>query len=111
MAKAGTWYVPTIVVSQPATAPFFEKIGKLPQFDIECYKSGDGDFIFVCKRQTAERGEIVVAMIEDEATVKRYYPEGEVIRLQPANETMAPTYVHENDISIQGVVVGVLRRY
>jgi repressor LexA len=44
----------------------------------------DGDFIFVRKSLNAERGDIVVALIDDEATVKRYYPEGEVIRFQPA---------------------------
>jgi repressor LexA len=46
------------------------------------------------------------------ATVKKYYREKDGrIRLQPANEAMSPMYIHENDISIQGVVVGVLRRY
>ena len=46
------------------------------------------------------------------ATVKKFYREKDGrIRLQPANETMSPMYVHENDISIQGVVVGVIRKY
>jgi repressor LexA len=46
------------------------------------------------------------------ATVKKFYRERDGrIRLQPANETMQPMYVHENDITIQGVVVGVMRRY
>ncbi len=46
------------------------------------------------------------------ATVKKFYRERDGrIRLQPANETMSPIYVHENDVAIQGVVVGVLRRY
>ncbi len=73
----------------------------------------DGDYIFVRKQVTANRGDIVVALIQDEATVKRYYPEGERIRLQPANSAMAPIYVHRRDFkqtSILGVVVGVYRK-
>lgn len=73
----------------------------------------DGDFIFVRKRSTANQGEIVVAMIENEATVKRYYPEGDRIRLQPANSTMEPIYVHKKDFrdtQILGIVVGVYRK-
>jgi repressor LexA len=73
----------------------------------------DGDFVVVNERQSADNGEMVIAMLGgSSATVKKFYRERDGrIRLQPANETMAPIYVHENDISIQGVVVGVLRRY
>ncbi len=73
----------------------------------------DGDFVVVNERQSADNGEMVIAMLSGaSATVKKFYRERDGrIRLQPANETMAPMYVHENDISIQGVVVGVLRRY
>ncbi|MEO1174120.1 MAG: transcriptional repressor LexA, partial [Myxococcota bacterium] len=73
----------------------------------------DGDFIFVRKRATANQGDIVVAMIENEATVKRYYPEGDRIRLQPANSSMQPIYVHKRDFrdtQILGIVVGVYRK-
>ena len=73
----------------------------------------DGDFIFVRKSLGAERGDIVVALIEDEATVKRYYPEGDVIRFQPANSTMQPIMVKRRDfksVNLIGVVVGVYRR-
>ncbi|PKN58676.1 MAG: repressor LexA [Deltaproteobacteria bacterium HGW-Deltaproteobacteria-14] len=73
----------------------------------------DGDFIFVRKQRTAARGSIVVAMIDDEATVKRYFPEGDRIRFQPANDSMQPIYVAANefrDTHILGVVVGVYRR-
>lgn len=73
----------------------------------------DGDYIFVRKQSTAERGEIVVVMVEGEATVKRIYPEGERIRLQPANEQMKPIYVSRGDfraIDILGKVIGVYRR-
>ena len=74
---------------------------------------GDGDFVIVNERRSADNGEMVIAMMQGSAaTVKKFFRERDGrIRLQPANETMEPIYVHENDISIQGVVVGVLRRY
>jgi repressor LexA len=73
----------------------------------------DGDYVVVNERQTADNGEMVIALLNNSgATVKKMYRERDGrIRLQPANETMQPMYVHENDIRIQGVVVGVLRRY
>jgi repressor LexA len=73
----------------------------------------DGDFVIVNERQRADNGEMVIAMLYgNSATVKRFYRERDGrIRLQPANETIPPLYVHENDITIQGVVVGVMRRY
>jgi repressor LexA len=73
----------------------------------------DGDFVVVNQRERADNGETVIALINgNSATVKRYYRERDGrIRLQPANETMQPIYVHENDITIQGIVVGVMRRY
>ena len=72
----------------------------------------DGDYIFVQKRSQAEPGQIVVVVIDNEATVKRYFPEGDRIRLQPANETMEPIYVNRSDfreVQIMGVVAGVYR--
>ena len=73
----------------------------------------DGDFVIINERHTAENGETVIALVDNtNATVKKFYRERDGrIRLQPANETMSPIYVHENDVTIQGVVVGVLRRY
>jgi len=73
----------------------------------------DGDYVFVRKTAAARPGEIVVAMIEGEATVKRYYPEGDRIRFQPANAAMSPIYVRKAEfrsVDIIGVVVGVYRR-
>jgi repressor LexA len=73
----------------------------------------DGDFIFVKKQLQANKGDIVVALIEEEATVKRYYPEGEVIRFQPANARMQPILVRKRDfknVNLIGVVVGVYRK-
>ncbi len=73
----------------------------------------DGDFIFVRKAPSAAPGEIVVALIEDEATCKRYFPEGDRIRFQPANKDMQPIYVSRADFKqtmILGRVVGVYRK-
>jgi repressor LexA len=73
----------------------------------------DGDYIFVRKQLQAASGEIVVAMIEDEATVKRFYPEGERIRFQPSNPRLKPIYVNKHEFretQIIGVVVGVYRK-
>lgn len=72
-----------------------------------------GDYIFVRKQLTANRGDIVVALIGDEATVKFYYPEKDHVRFQPANKNMAPIYVRAADFKptmLLGVVVGVFRR-
>jgi repressor LexA len=77
----------------------------------------DGDYIFVRKQLQASRGDIVVAIINgpagDEATVKRYYPEGDTIRFQPANAAMQPIIVRKKDfksVNLVGIVVGVYRK-
>ncbi len=73
----------------------------------------DGDYLFVKKAPSAHQGEIVVALIEDEATVKYYYPEADRIRFQPANKDMEPIYVHKSQFKqtmILGKVVGVYRK-
>ena len=72
----------------------------------------DGDYVIVEGRQTAQNGETVVALLEGEnATLKRFYREEDRIRLQPANPSMEPIFVKEGELRIQGVVVGVLRKY
>ena len=73
----------------------------------------NGDYIFVRKQLTASRGEIVVALIGDEATVKYYFPEKDYVRFQPAYKAMAPILVRAIDFKptmLLGVVVGVFRR-
>lgn len=73
----------------------------------------DGDYIFVKQQNHAEPDQIVVAMIEGEATVKRYIPEGDRVRFQPENRHMAPIYVNASDmrdVALLGVVVGVYRK-
>jgi len=73
----------------------------------------DGDYLFVKKQPVARTGEIVVAMIEGEATVKRYFPEGDRIRFQPANSRLSPIFVDKSafrQTDILGIVVGVYRK-
>jgi repressor LexA len=73
----------------------------------------NGDYIFVRKQSTAERGDIVVALIGDEATVKYYHPEKDYIRFQPANAAMAPILVRASDFRstmLIGKVVGLYRK-
>jgi len=72
-----------------------------------------GDYIFIRKQSSADRGDIVVALIGDEATVKYYYPERDYVRFQPANSQMAPILVRATDFRptmLLGKVVGIYRR-
>lgn len=71
----------------------------------------DGDLVVIAERKRARSGQVVVALVDDEATLKRYFPEGESVRLQPANREMAPLYVAADRLRVQGVVVGLMRRY
>jgi len=68
----------------------------------------DGDYVVVRQQSHAQNGDIVVALIGDEATVKRFYNEGDHIRLQPENPSMQP--IVANDVQILGKVVGVFRK-
>jgi repressor LexA len=71
----------------------------------------DGDYVIIRQQETASIGERVVAMIDGEATLKRFHRERGQIRLDPANGTMKPIYVDpESDVRILGVLVGVLRK-
>lgn len=71
----------------------------------------DGDFVIIAKRERAENGEMVVALLNGEVTLKRYYSEGKRVRLQPANISMAPIFAPRNEVAVQGVVVGLMRRF
>lgn len=71
----------------------------------------DGDYVVVSRREKAESGQTVVALIRGEATLKRYYAEGARVRLQPANASMKPMTVDARDVTIQGVVTGLIRDY
>ncbi len=68
----------------------------------------DGDLLLVRRQPTARNGDIVVARLEDEATVKRFYREADRIRLQPENPALEPLYVR--DVVIEGVAVALIRR-
>ncbi len=72
----------------------------------------DGDYVLVEKTQTARNGEIVVALVNgSDTTLKRFYREGDQVRLQPSNASMHPILVPAANVAIQGRVVGVLRKY
>ncbi len=72
----------------------------------------DGDLVIVEDRKTANDGEMVIALLEgQDVTLKKFYRENGHVRLQPANETIQPLIVDATQIQIQGVVVGVMRRY
>jgi len=68
----------------------------------------NGDYVIVRRQQTAENGDTVVALVEDEATVKRFYKEKGRVRLQPANASMEPMYF--DSVNVVGRVVGLVRR-
>lgn len=70
-----------------------------------------GDYVIIRKQETAQNGERVVAMIDDEVTLKRFFKEKNRIRLEPANGTMSPIIVDDvEDVRILGVLVGVMRK-
>lgn len=68
----------------------------------------DGDLVLVKEQKTANNGDVVVALLEEEATIKRFYKEKDNIRLQPENQFMEPIYAR--DVSILGKVTGLFRR-
>ena len=71
----------------------------------------DGDLVIIARRERADNGEMVVANVNGEVTLKRIYKEGERVRLQPANSLMSPIYAPARDVAVQGVVVGLMRRF
>jgi repressor LexA len=71
----------------------------------------DGDLVIIARRELADNGEMVVANVNGEVTLKRLYREGDRVRLQPANSMMNPIYAAARDVAVQGVVVGLMRRF
>jgi repressor LexA len=71
----------------------------------------DGDIVLIEQRHTVDNGATVVAWLKEqkETTLKRYYREGPMVRLQPANSTLSPRFVPASNVEVQGRVVGVLR--
>jgi repressor LexA len=105
---AETINVPADLVRDPANS-FVLRVQGDSMID---ERISDGDFVVVERRRTARDGETVVALIEgNEATLKRFHAEGSRIRLEPANPRMKPILVPADKLQIQGVVVGVIRKY
>ena len=72
----------------------------------------DGDFVIVLRREQARPGEMVVALVDGaEATLKRFFPEGEMVRLEPSNPEMKAIRLPASSVQVQGVVVGLMRKY
>jgi repressor LexA len=71
----------------------------------------DGDFVVVQEQSLAQPGQMVVALLGDDVTLKRYFPEGKKVRLQPANPRMEPIFVPARELRLQGIVVGLMRRF
>jgi repressor LexA len=72
----------------------------------------DGDFVIVEDRKLAENGEMVIALVRgSDVTLKKFYRENGHVRLQPANPAMRPLIVQADEVTVQGVVVGVMRKY
>ncbi len=101
-----TEYFPIPSEYMPGGEVFMLKVKGDSMINVGIY---DGDQIIVKKQNTASNGEIVVARIDDSATVKRFYKENEYIRLQPENDFMEPIIVHEFYCDILGKVIGLIR--
>ena len=104
----GTLIVDYLLVKNP------EKVFALRVRGTSMVNAGilDGDFVLVRQQPIAEQGEMVVVLIEDEATVKRFYKDKDEIKLQPENDTMEPIIVDpkENNVRIIGKIEGVIRK-
>ena len=108
IASSETIFVPEDMVGREETYVLQVKGDSMIEEQIR-----DGDYVIVEDRQIATDGEMVIALLAGEnVTLKKYYREpGGVIRLQPANAAMEPLFVNAEDMRIQGVVIGVLRKY
>ncbi|HEX2253602.1 MAG TPA: transcriptional repressor LexA [Thermoanaerobaculia bacterium] len=71
----------------------------------------EGDLVIVLQRELAQPGDMIVALVGSDATLKRFFPEGDTVRLQPANPNMKPIRVPARDVRVQGIVVGLMRRF
>ena len=71
----------------------------------------DGDIVIVKRQRDARNGQTVIALIGDDATIKQYHRRGARIELRPANPRMRPIVVGEEDLQVQGVVIGLIRRF
>ena len=110
---------PVAAIESAETISLTDIIGNREVFALEV--NGDsmrdehivsGDYVLVERTRTAREGEIIVALVDGmEATLKRFYREGSLVRLQPSNSEMSPIYAPAANVAIQGKVLGVLRKY
>lgn len=112
--------MPVEAVANPETLQFSDFVGSEGTFALQVRGESmiddhicDGDFVLVEKTGSVRNGEIVVALVDgSETTLKRYYSDGDGrVRLQPANASMQPIYVHPSQLEIQGRVLAVMRKY
>ena len=111
--------LPVETSENPESISFHDVVGNRDVFALEVRGDSmrdehiiNGDYVLVERTRTARQGEIVVALVHGaETTLKRFYSEGQVVRLQPANIEMEPIYVPAAQVAIQGRVLGVLRKY
>lgn len=99
-------YFPLLADDMPSGETFMLKVKGESMINVGIY---DGDHIIVHKQNTARNGDLVVALVDDSATVKTFYKEKGHFRLQPENDTMEPIIV--NEVEILGTVAGLYRRY
>lgn len=99
-------YFPLLADDMPSGEAFMLKVKGESMINVGIY---DGDHIIVHKQNTARNGDLVVALVDDSATVKTFYKEKGHFRLQPENDTMEPIIV--NKVEILGTVAGLYRRY
>jgi repressor LexA len=110
--------IPTQAIEQSEWLEFGELFAGDNQFALEVKGESmiedhiqDGDYVIIRKQETARNGERVVAMVEGEATLKKFYKERSRIRLEPSNGAFDPIYVTpDEDVHVLGVLVGVMRR-
>jgi repressor LexA len=110
---------PVEAMENPETISLADVVGNRDVFALEVRGDSmrdehiiNGDYVLVERTKTARHGEIVVALVHGtETTLKRFFPEGNVVRLQPSNLEMDPIYVPAAQVAIQGRVLGVLRKY
>jgi repressor LexA len=109
---------PTEAVSQNERLDFKELFGHPEYFALRVRGQSmienhidDGDYVVIKKQEKADNGDRVVAMVDDEVTLKRFYREKNRIRLEPANKSMDPIIVNpEANVKVLGVLVGVIRK-
>ena len=110
--------IEAIVTSETVTVPE-DLVGQRDTYALRVRGSSmidehirDGDLVVVEDRKTVRDGEMVIALLDgSDVTLKKFYRENEHIRLQPANDAIAPIVVESDAVQVQGVVVGVIRRY